>query len=115
MAYYIVYLVKNYLYFPLGGSRKGQTRTIINLLVIFAATSIWHGASWNFVIWGMTHGFFMMLERLGWARIVDKLWRPLQHLYALFIITITRVFFRSPTFDHAWSYFKNYLFCRIIR
>jgi alginate O-acetyltransferase complex protein AlgI len=97
---------KNYLYFPLGGSRKGGVITIINLLVVFFATSIWHGASWNFVIWGMTHGFFMMLERLGWGKILDKLWRPLQHFYALFIIVVTRVFFRADTFDYAWGYFK---------
>ncbi|OYT16254.1 MAG: membrane-bound O-acyltransferase family protein [Bacteroidetes bacterium 4572_77] len=98
---------KNYLYFPLGGSRKGETRTIINLLIVFFATSIWHGASWNFVIWGMTHGFFMMLERLGFEKILDKLWRPVQHFYALFIIVVTRVFFRAETFDYAWGYFKS--------
>jgi alginate O-acetyltransferase complex protein AlgI len=98
---------KNYLYFPLGGSRKGETRTIINLLLVFFATSIWHGASWNFVIWGMTHGFFMMLERLGLSKIMDRLWRPIQHFYALFIIVVTRVFFRAETFDKAWQYFQQ--------
>ncbi len=98
---------KNYLYFPLGGSRKGPTRTIINLLLVFFATSIWHGASWNFVIWGMTHGFFMMLERLGLGKIIDRLWRPFQHLYAMFIIIVTRVFFRAEGFDFAWGYFKK--------
>lgn len=98
---------KNYLYFPLGGSRKGEVRTIVNLLMIFFATSIWHGASWNFVIWGMTHGFFMMLERLGLGKLLDKLWRPFQHFYALFIIVVTRVFFRAETFDAAWAYFTT--------
>ncbi len=98
---------KNYLYFPLGGSRKGETRTIINLLLVFFATSIWHGASWNFVIWGMTHGVFMMLERLGLGKIIDRLWRPLQHVYAMFIIIVTRVFFRAADFDYAWDFFKE--------
>ncbi len=98
---------KNYLYFPLGGSRKGEFFTILNLLIVFFATSIWHGASWNFVIWGMTHGFFMMLERLGLGKILVKLWKPVQHFYALFIIIVTRVFFRADTFDYAWGYFKS--------
>ncbi len=98
---------KNYLYFPLGGSRKGEFRTIINLLIIFFATSIWHGASWNFVIWGMTHGFFMMLERLGLGKVVERMWRPFQHFYAMFIIVVTRVFFRAETFDQAIGYFKT--------
>jgi alginate O-acetyltransferase complex protein AlgI len=98
---------KNYLYFPLGGSRKGQARTIGNLLLVFFATSIWHGASWNFVIWGMTHGFFMMLERLGLGKILEKTWRPFQHIYALLIISVTRVFFRADTLEYAWPYFKK--------
>lgn len=98
---------KNYLYFPLGGSRKGETRTIINLLIVFFATSIWHGASWNFVVWGMSHGFFMMLERLGLGKIIERLWRPFQHFYALMIIVVSRVFFRSDSFEHAWPFFKE--------
>jgi alginate O-acetyltransferase complex protein AlgI len=98
---------KNYLYFPLGGSRKGEARTIINLLILFFATSIWHGASWNFVVWGMSHGFFMMLERLGLGKIIDRLWRPFQHFYALMIIVVSRVFFRSDSFEHAWPFFKE--------
>ncbi|MEA3504714.1 MAG: MBOAT family O-acyltransferase [Bacteroidota bacterium] len=98
---------KNYLYFPLGGSKKGKNRTIINLLIIFFATSIWHGASWNFVIWGMTHGVFMMLERLGLGKIIEKMWRPFQHIYAMLIIIVTRVFFKADTFDYAWGYFTE--------
>lgn len=98
---------RNYLYFPLGGSRHGQNRTILNLLLVFFVTSIWHGASWNFVVWGMSHGFFMMLERLGLEKIVNKLWRPFQHFYALFIISVSRVFFRAETFDYSWAYFKK--------
>ncbi len=98
---------KNYLYFPLGGSKKRPNRTIINLLIVFFATSIWHGASWNFVIWGMTHGFFMMLERLGLGKIMDRMWRPVQHFYALLIISVTRVFFRAESFDYAWAFFKK--------
>ncbi|HEY9113466.1 MAG TPA: MBOAT family O-acyltransferase [Bacteroidales bacterium] len=96
---------KNYLYFPLGGSRGGKSQTIRNLLIVFLATSVWHGASWNFVIWGMTHGVFMLLEYLGWGKILQKLYWPFQHFYALFIIAVTRVFFRSETLEYAWPFF----------
>ena len=56
---------KEYLYIPLGGNRKGQVRTYINLLIVFGATGLWHGASMNFVLWGLYHGFFSILERMG--------------------------------------------------
>lgn len=98
---------KNYVYFPLGGSRNGAAHTFLNLMIVFFATSIWHGASWNFVIWGMTHGVFMMLEKFGLGKIIEKLWRPFQHFYALFIIVVTRVFFRADTFDYAWPFYKQ--------
>ncbi|MFA8449768.1 MAG: MBOAT family protein [Bacteroidales bacterium] len=95
---------RNYLYFSLGGNKKSQSRTIINLLIVFFATSIWHGANWNFVIWGMTHGFFMMLERLGLAKILNKLWTPIQHIYTLFIVMTAWIFFRSPDFSHGYQF-----------
>ncbi|MFA8299083.1 MAG: MBOAT family protein [Hyphomicrobiales bacterium] len=98
---------RNYLYFPLGGNRKGYSRTMLNLLIIFFATSIWHGASWNFVIWGMTHGVFMVIERIGFGKVLEKLWTPIQHLYALLIIIYTRVFFVTTDFSHGLNYLKK--------
>ncbi len=55
---------RDYLYIPLGGNRKGSFRTILNLWIVFFATGLWHGAQWNFVVWGLFHGFFLILERL---------------------------------------------------
>lgn len=56
---------RDYVYIPLGGNRKGQVRTYINLFIVFFLTGIWHGASWTFVFWGIYHGIFCIIERLG--------------------------------------------------
>jgi len=98
---------RSYLYIPLGGNRKGERRTIFNLLIVFFATSIWHGASWNFVIWGMMHGFFMMFERLGLEKLLNKIGRPLQSFYVLIVISVSWVFFRADNASNAISYCKK--------
>lgn len=97
---------RDYLYIPLGGNRKGNKRTYINLLIIFFVTGVWHGASWNFIAWGMVHGFFMILERLGLSKILDKLWSPIRHIYTIFIVMMAWVLFRTEDFSHAWGYYK---------
>jgi len=97
---------RDYLYIPLGGNRKGNKRTYINLLIIFFVTGFWHGASWNFIAWGMVHGFFMILERLGLNKILDKLWSPIRHIYTIFIVMMAWVLFRAEDFSHAWGYYK---------
>lgn len=63
---------RNYLYFPLGGNRKGRKRTYINLFIVFLATGIWHGANWTFLIWGIIHGIFLVVERLKLGELLDK-------------------------------------------
>ncbi|MBF4805330.1 MAG: MBOAT family protein, partial [Pseudoleptotrichia goodfellowii] len=63
---------KDYLYIPLGGSYRGKKRTYINLIIVFFLTGLWHGAAWNFVFWGLFHGFFLILERLGLNKILEK-------------------------------------------
>lgn len=97
---------RDYLYIPLGGNRKGNIKTYVNLLIVFFITGIWHGASWNFIVWGMLHGLFMLLERLGFSKFLSKLWTPLQHLYTLFIVMMAWVLFRAENFQHAWGYYK---------
>lgn len=74
---------RDYLYIPLGGNRGSWLRTQFNLWVVFLLVGLWHGASWNFVVFGALHGFFMVLERAGLDRILLKLWRPLRHVYFL--------------------------------
>ena len=94
---------KEYLYIPLGGNRKGTGRTYLNLLIVFFCTGLWHGASWNFVIWGMWHGMFLVFERLV---NIEKLlpWRILRHIYIAFIVLISYVFFRIENLPTALTY-----------
>jgi len=95
---------RDYLYIPLGGNRVPQWRVYLNLLVVFFLAGLWHGASWNFVIWGLIHGSFLAGERTFIGRWVSQCWRPLQHVYVLFVIVCAWVFFRAETLDYALSY-----------
>ncbi|MBQ9513060.1 MAG: MBOAT family protein, partial [Lachnospiraceae bacterium] len=84
---------KEYLYIPLGGNRKGEARTYINLFIVFAVTGLWHGASWNFVGWGLYHGMFLIIERIGFSKVVEKL-GPFRYAYAFLVAMIGWIFFR---------------------
>lgn len=97
---------RDYLYKPLGGNRAGYTRTYFNLLVVFFLTGLWHGASWNFVIWGLFHGFFIVIERLGLNKVIDKMgWGA--HIYTMGVVLIAWAFFRIPEFSVAFTYVQN--------
>jgi len=95
---------RDYLYIPLGGNRKGALRMYSNLVTVFFLCGLWHGASWNFVIWGLIHGLFLVIERIGLTKILDKLWFPVRHLYMLMVVTTGWVFFRAETLHYAISY-----------
>ena len=87
---------KQYLYIPLGGNRKGKLRTYINLFIVFLATGIWHGASFNFIFWGIYYGIFLIIERLFLKKLLDKnKFKFLNHMYVMFIVIIGWVFFRA--------------------
>ncbi len=92
---------RDYLYVPLGGNRLGPTRTYINLLIVFVLCGFWHGASWNFLIWGLLHGAFLALERTRFGDFLKKLWRPLRHAYVLLAVMISWVFFRADDLPYA--------------
>ncbi len=94
---------RDYVYFALGGNRVSTLTVYRNLLVVFILTGIWHGASWNFLAWGLFHGVFLALEHAGFNKILDKLWKPIQHLYLLFIIIVAWVFFRAENLTSALS------------
>ena len=100
---------KQYLYIPLGGNRISKNRTYINLGIVFLLTGIWHGASWNFVFWGLWNGFFIILEKMtGWHNETDKLpVKILKHLYAIFVFVLGWVMFRADNMTYAWTYLKN--------
>lgn len=95
---------RDYLYIPLGGNRRGGARTYFNLVTVFFLCGLWHGASWTFVIWGLLHGAFLVIERRGLLRVLDATWSPLRHVYCLLVVLVTWVFFRAPslTFAHAF-------------
>lgn len=95
---------KDYLYIPLGGNRKGKYRTYLNLYIVFFLTGLWHGASWTFVIWGLMHGSFMVLERVGFDRLLGKMFRSVRHLYTLLVVVVAWVFFRSDNLDYALQF-----------
>ncbi len=95
---------RDYLYIPLGGNRCSHVRTYFNLITVFFLCGLWHGASWHFVIWGLFHGFFLVIERVGFAVLLDSLWKPLRHVYALLVIMLGWVLFRSETLPYAIDY-----------
>lgn len=86
---------RDYLYIPLGGNRSGAIRTCINLITVFFLCGLWHGANWTFVIWGLYHGLFLGMEKLGLGELVAKCWRPVRHFYALSVVLIGWILFRS--------------------
>lgn len=100
---------KEYIYIPLGGNRKGKVRTYINLWVVFLATGIWHGAAWVFVLWGIYHGLFIFIERLGLKKLLDKM-HVLNHVYTLLVVLGGWVIFRAPSFSYAKHYLKTMVF-----
>ena len=100
---------KDYLYIPLGGNRKGKKRTYFNLLVVFILCGFWHGASWNFLIWGLYHGFFLVIERIGLSRLLEKTNIIIRHIYCLIVVMFGWVFFRSDTLTQSISYIKAML------
>lgn len=99
--------LRDYLYIPLGGNRMGSVRTYINLALVMLLGGLWHGASWNFLIWGGIHGGYLAFERAqGKESIYHKLPALLQILITFFIVLIAWVFFRADTLPDAAQYLK---------
>ena len=84
---------REYLYIPLGGNRKGKVRSYVNLMIVFFLTGFWHGAGFTFIFWGIYHGFFRVIERLGFSKVLEKC-RPLAWIYTFFVVNLGWVFFR---------------------
>ncbi|MFN0245161.1 MAG: MBOAT family O-acyltransferase [Planctomycetota bacterium] len=94
---------RDYLYIPLGGNRKGPARTYFNLLLVFFLCGLWHGASFSFVVWGLFHGCFLVIERIGLQRMIEKR-AVLRHVYVALVVMVGWVFFRAETLDQALHY-----------
>ena len=106
---------KEYLYIPLGGNRVSKGRNLFNLAVVFLATGIWHGAEWTFVVWGMWHGLFILLEKLtGWSKTGENVADGLLHrIYLLGVAVVGWVVFRSDSLPYAWDYLCNMAHCLV--
>lgn len=89
---------KEYLYIPLGGNRKGESRTMFNKLIVFMATGIWHGANWTFLVWGLFHGLFITLEYKKWILLKNKI---VAHIYTMLVVICGFVIFRADTIGQA--------------
>jgi len=92
---------RDYVYIPLGGNRTSTGRMYFNLVLVFFLCGLWHGASWTFVVWGLYHGTFLVLERVGLAALVGTLPQPLRHAYALLVVMVGWVIFRADTLGGA--------------
>lgn len=88
---------RDYVYIPLGGNRCSRGRQIVNLLVVWLLTGLWHGSAWNFVLWGLYYALLLMGEKFLWGRALERLPAALRHIYALVLITIGWVLFRSAS------------------
>lgn len=97
---------REYVYIPLGGNRKGTVRQILNIAAVWALTGLWHGASWNFVFWGIYFAVLLIAEKLFMLRFLEKLPAALRHFYALFFIVCGWVIFALPAFSSVLQYFS---------
>jgi alginate O-acetyltransferase complex protein AlgI len=92
---------RDYVYIPMGGNRLRPWRVYLNLFVVFLLCGFWHGANWNFLVWGLYQGVFLVIERMGLGRVLERIWRPLRHLYLAVVVMVGWVFFRLETMGQA--------------
>lgn len=98
---------RDYVYIPLGGNRLGSHRTYFNLLLVFILTGFWHGATWSFIFWGIFHGSFLIIERLGFGKILNRIPKIFGWAYMMIVVLIGWVFFRIENFSDALSYVEK--------
>jgi len=96
---------RDYVYIPLGGNRTSTGRLYFNLVLVFFLCGLWHGASWTFVIWGLFHGLFLVIERVGLADRLERVPPVMRHAYLLLVVMVGWVFFRAETLSSAVSIF----------
>lgn len=98
---------RDYLYIPLGGNRHGKWRQVLNIAIVWALTGLWHGASWNFVIWGVYFAIILILEKFVLLKLLKKLPAFISHIYALILILIGWVIFNSADMAAVFEYIGN--------
>ena len=97
---------RDYVYIPLGGNRVKMPRFVCNILIVWALTGLWHGASVNFILWGLYYGILLLIEKLLIGKFITKLPKVLRHIYTLVIVIFGWVLFRSLTFSEISTIFK---------
>ena len=95
---------RDYLYIPLGGNRKGDARTLVNLFVVFFLCGLWHGAAYTFLYWGMFHGLLLIIERLGLGRVLRRSPRLVRHAYTILAVMVGWVLFRADSMTEAMTF-----------
>lgn len=98
--------LKDYLYIPLGGNRKGEYRTYLNSLIVFILSGFWHGASWNFILWGAWYGIFIAIEQTNFGKFMQSRTIFLQHVYTLLVIMIGWIFFKTTNITDGFHYLR---------
>ena len=98
---------RDYIYIPLGGNRGGTFKTYRNILIVWTVTGFWHGASWTFMAWGFYYGVLIAVERAGMLKWINKLPRPLQHVYVIMIVMVGWIFFRADNFTYSFDYIQG--------
>ncbi|MBQ8504472.1 MAG: MBOAT family protein [Clostridia bacterium] len=98
---------RDYVYIPLGGNRTTKLRHIINILIVWALTGIWHGAGWTFMSWGVYFGVLLILEKYVFGKALEKAPKLIRHFYVIFAVVISFVLFNATTFTEAWNDIKN--------
>ena len=105
---------KDYIYIPLGGNRKGLLKQIRNILVVWLLTGAWHGASWNFVLWGLYFGIILIIEKIFLLKILEKLPKIIRHLYSIILILISWTIFAFEDLSKIGNYIKAMFTNKII-
>ena len=95
---------RDYVYIPLGGNRKGLKRQIINILIVWALTGIWHGANWNFLAWGLYFGVIIILEKIFLLRILEKLPSLFRYIYAILLVIVSWTIFECTSLSSGLTY-----------
>ena len=93
---------RDYVYIPLGGNRVNKIKFLRNILIVWLLTGFWHGASWNFIIWGLLFGILLIFEKIYLNKILDKLPNFIKRIYVLFIVMISFIIFNANTMNTAW-------------
>ena len=94
---------RDYLYIPLGGNRVDKNTYIRNIFIVWFCTGLWHGANWTFILWGLYYGCLLLLEKFFLREKLEKLPKPISHIYTLLVILIGWVFFMSSNITTAFS------------